>query len=72
MVKTYPEMNKKIIRLLRIGDNQVDQYAAQRIEELEFKLTKIQRILKEPAPFGAVEEQLDQIKEIVDQSKEDK
>ena len=41
-------------------------------EEAEAKVTKIQRILSEPAPFGAVEEQLDQIKEIVEQPKEEK
>ena len=31
----------------------------------EAKLLQIKRILAEPAPFGAVEEQLDQIREIV-------
>ena len=39
--------------------------AIQRAIEAESKLTKIQRILREPAPFGAISEQLDQIREVV-------
>ena len=33
----YPEMNNKIVDLLRMGDTPVELYAAQRIEELELK-----------------------------------
>ena len=32
---TYPEMNAKIVGLLRVSDSPVMLYAAQRIEELE-------------------------------------
>ena len=39
--------------------------AIERAIEAEAKLTKIQRILKEPAPFGALDVQLDQIREVV-------
>ena len=35
------------------------------LQESEAKITKIKRILAEPIPFGAVEEQLDQIREVV-------
>lgn len=34
MIKTYPEMNEKIVGILRLG-GQVEQYAAQYIEELQ-------------------------------------
>jgi hypothetical protein len=34
-MNTYPEMNEKIVGLLRISDNPVDLYAAQYIEELQ-------------------------------------
>lgn len=34
-VKTYPEMNKKIVGLLRISSEPIDLYAAQLIEELQ-------------------------------------
>ena len=33
----YPEMNNKIVELLRMGGTPVEFYAAQRIEELELK-----------------------------------
>jgi hypothetical protein len=37
MIITNPEMNKKIVSLLRIDkENHLDLYAARRIEELEF------------------------------------
>ena len=41
-------------------------HSIERAIEAETKLTKIQRILREPAPFGAVEEQLEQIREVVE------
>ena len=41
-------------------------HAIERAIKAETKLTKIQRILREPAPFGAVEEQLEQIREVVE------
>lgn len=34
MIKTYPEMNEKIVGILRLG-GQPEQYAAQYIEELK-------------------------------------
>ena len=42
-VRTYPEMNEKIVGILRIGDSPVDLYAAKRIEELEAELKSIVR-----------------------------
>lgn len=41
--KTYPEMNERIVGILRIGDSQPDHYAAQRIEELEAELEETKR-----------------------------
>ncbi len=40
-MKTYPEMNQKIIDLLKMSDNPVSLYAAERIEELEKALQEI-------------------------------
>lgn len=34
-IKTYPEMNAQIISLLRLSEDPICLYAAQRIEELE-------------------------------------
>ncbi len=34
-IDTHPEMNKKIVSLLRLNNSPMDLYAAQRIEELE-------------------------------------
>lgn len=34
-VHTYPEMNRKVVGILRVSDSPVMLYAAQRIEELE-------------------------------------
>ena len=43
----YPEMNNKIVDLLRMGDTPVELYAAQRIEELELKNKElIDRVLE--------------------------
>lgn len=43
-MNTYPEMNAKIVSLLRIDDkNPVDLYAAQRIEELELELEQMRK-----------------------------
>ena len=39
--------------------------ALRQLTDANAKLTKIQRILREPAPFGAISEQLDQIREVV-------
>jgi len=39
-IKTYPEMDKQIVAMLRISDRAIDLYAAQRIEELERNLGK--------------------------------
>lgn len=38
-VNTYPEMNRKIVALLRRCEDPMLLYAAQRIEELEQKVT---------------------------------
>lgn len=45
-INTYPEMNKKIVEYLRIGESQVDMYAAARIEELEEQLKQAVGLLK--------------------------
>ena len=43
----YPDMNNKIVDLLRMGDTPVELYAAQRIEELELKNKElIDRVLE--------------------------
>lgn len=47
MIKTYPEMNAKIVEYLRISDQGIDLYAAQRIEELESKVEEMQKTLEE-------------------------
>ena len=45
-MKTYPEMNIRIIQLLRIDDeNPVSLYAAQRIEELESSIKTAAKII---------------------------
>ncbi len=36
---TYPEMNSQIVRILRISNDPAQNYAAQRIEELEATLS---------------------------------
>ena len=47
MVNTYPEMNQKIVGILRIdGENQIDLYAAQRIEELESSVKELAEALE--------------------------
>lgn len=42
-VTTYPEMNEKIVGILRISDDPMCQYAAQRIEELEQEVAKLKK-----------------------------
>lgn len=44
-IETYPEMNVKIVELLRwVTDNPVLLYAAQRIEELEVAIAHLERL----------------------------
>ncbi len=44
-IATYPEMNRKIVKLLEMGDDVLNLYAAARIRELEEALTRIGSIL---------------------------
>jgi hypothetical protein len=45
-MNTYPEMNAKIVGLLRLSDNPECLYAAQRIEDLEDRINHAEDILK--------------------------
>ena len=45
-MQTYPEMNEKIIGILRISEDAHQWYAAQRIEELEAENGKLRAELK--------------------------
>lgn len=40
-IATYPEMNRKVVRLLEMGDDVLNLYAAARIRELEEALIRI-------------------------------
>lgn len=46
-MKTYPEMNVKIVDLLRMSENPRCLYAAARIEELEKKIAALMADLQE-------------------------
>src|SRR5690554_2242490 len=41
-INTYPDMNRRIVNLLRICDTPIDLYAAARIEELEEQVKQLQ------------------------------
>lgn len=45
-VETNPEMNAKIVSLLRFSYNPTDHYAAQRIEELEAEVETTRRVVE--------------------------
>ena len=54
-VRTYAEMNEKIVGILRLSDLPVDLYAAQRIEELEKEKTEAyNRGVKDGADLAAM------------------
>ena len=40
-IETYPEMNKRIVEILRLGYEPMDLYAAARIEELEQRCAEL-------------------------------
>ena len=42
-IRTYPEMNEKILGILRLSEEPVQLYAAQRIEELEEEVSRTGR-----------------------------
>ncbi len=46
MVKTYPEMNAKIVDLLKMKDDPTSLYAAARIEELERRVKRAEKMEK--------------------------
>lgn len=46
MIKTYKQMNDKIVDILRLGD-EAEQYAAQYIEELQAENAALQKRLDE-------------------------
>lgn len=50
MIKTYPEMNEKIVGILRLG-GQVEQYAAQYIEELQAENAALKESLDKAVEF---------------------
>lgn len=53
-VETNPEMNAKIVGLLRFSYSPTDHYAAQRIEELEAEVEAMRRVreaAKKAAPW---------------------
>lgn len=41
-ITTYPEMNEQIVKLLRVAGKRTGLYAAQRIEELEGNIERLQ------------------------------
>lgn len=55
MIKTYPEMNEKIVGILRLG-GQAEQYAAQYIEELQAENAalkeKLEKAVELPCKIG--------------------
>jgi hypothetical protein len=53
VITTYPEMNAKIVGLLRLSDDPLKLYAAQRIEELKqmVELLKLELKRKPIDPF---------------------
>jgi len=42
-IETYPEMNKRIVEILRLGYEPMDLYAAARIEELEQRCAELEQ-----------------------------
>lgn len=48
-IKPYPEVNAKIVELLRLADDMPSQYAAARIEELEAEVARLREIEKDAA-----------------------
>lgn len=51
-IKTYDEMNKKLVGILRVSDELSPLYAAQRIEELEKENAELKNALRRIASFG--------------------
>ena len=43
---TYPEMNGKIVKFMRMNDSSMEHYAAERIEELERVLRDVKAYLE--------------------------
>ena len=52
-MKTYPEMNAKIVDLLRMSENPRCLYAAARIEELEKKIAATRPCTSRVRPWEA-------------------
>lgn len=42
-ITTYPDMNARIVELLRLGGSAPELYAATRIEELEAQVANLQK-----------------------------
>lgn len=45
-INTYPEMNREIKKLLRLGGSNSGLYAAQRIEELEREVERLEAYIE--------------------------
>ena len=52
VMETYPEMNREIVKLLRIGNDAPSLYAAARIEELEAEVERLKGILDPQIEWG--------------------
>lgn len=67
-MNTYPEMNEKIVGLLRMSDEPMNLYAAQRIEELDKELDLVHGCLTElykiDAAIPVIKECLDKISKL--------
>ena len=53
-MNTYPEMNAKIIDLLRLSDDPKCLYAAERIEALERENADLREALRNPPRQGGI------------------
>ncbi|MDD3906460.1 MAG: hypothetical protein PHS46_08090 [Candidatus Omnitrophica bacterium] len=52
-LRTYPEMNKNIVGILRINsDNPTGLYAANRIEELESRVKELEEKIRNEPSWG--------------------
>lgn len=75
-MKTYPEMNAKIVDLLRMSENPRCLYAAARIEELEKKIAALMADLHErdlalqveSEALGCADDRAEQLEQALDRA----
>ena len=75
-MKTYPEMNAKIVGLLKMKDDPVSIYAAARIEELEKKIAALMADLQErdqalhveSEALGSADDQAERLEQALDRA----